>query len=121
MKVKSPRDQYNIKGAIYSIPCEYGKECVGETRRTLHQRMTEHKQAVRNEDIGNALAVHVSKTHYTISWEEAKVLAKEVLAKEEQWTKRKIKEALAIREKHKNLNLDQVSQVDVNWFTYTGL
>ena len=31
MKVKSPRDQYNIKGVIYSIPCECGKEYVGET------------------------------------------------------------------------------------------
>ena len=43
MKVKSPRDRNNIKGVIYSIPCKCGKEYVGETGRTLHQRMMEHK------------------------------------------------------------------------------
>ena len=81
----------------------------GRLGRTLHQRMIEHKCTVRNEDASNDLAVHVSKTHHIISWEEAKVLTKE-----EHWTKRKIKEALVIREKHNNLNLDHGYQVDVH-------
>ena len=45
--------------------------------RTLHQRMTEHKRVVRNSDPNNALAVHVSKSHHNIIWEEAKVVARE--------------------------------------------
>ena len=55
---------------------------MGETGRNLHQRMTEHKRAVRNSDPNNALAVHVSKSHHNIIWEEAKVVARE-----QHWTK----------------------------------
>ena len=51
MKVKSPRDPYKHKGVVYSIPCECGKEYVGEIGRTLSQQMTEHKRAVRNNDL----------------------------------------------------------------------
>ena len=112
MKVKSPRDPYKQKGVVYSIPCECGKEYVGETGRTLHQRMTEHKRAVKNNDPNNALAVHVTKTHHNIKWEDAKVLTRE-----EQWTKRKIKEGLAIRNRVNNMNLDQGFQLDNNWIT----
>ena len=95
--------------SLYSIPCECGEEFVGETGRTLRQRMTEHKRAVRNSDPNNALAVHVSKMHHDIKWEEAKLLTRE-----EHWTKRKIKEGLAIRSRDSNMNLDQGFQLDSN-------
>ena len=87
---------------------------MGETGRTLHQRMTEHKRVVRNSDPNNALAVHVSKSHHNIIWEEAKVVARE-----QHWTKRKIKEGLIIRDRVNNLNLDQGFQLDTNWLTST--
>ena len=74
---------------LLGIPCECGKEYVGardrEDNDSISQRMTEHKRAVRNNDPNNALAVHVSKTHHKIEWEEANVLTRE-----EYWTKRKI-------------------------------
>ena len=112
MKAKTPRNPQESKGVICSIPCECGKEYIGETGRTLCQPMTEHKRAVRNGDQNNALAVHVSKTQHSIQWEEA-----EVVTKEEHWTKRKIKEGLTIRDRRNNLNLDQGFQIDNNWFT----
>ena len=71
--------------------------------------MTEHKRAVRN-DPNNALAVHVSKMHHNIKWEDAKELTRE-----KQWTKRKIK-GLAIRNTVNNMNLDQGFLLD-NWNT----
>ena len=61
MKIKSAIDLCKQKGVVYSIPCECGKEYVGEIGRTLSQRMTEHKKAVRNNDPINVLAVHVRR------------------------------------------------------------
>ena len=43
-------------------------------------------------DSNNGLAVHVAGTGHTIHWDEA-----EVVYREEQWTKRKIKESLTIK------------------------
>ena len=49
----------NTKGVVYKIPCEYWRMYVGKTRRTLKQRVTEHKWAVKNADSNNGLTVHV--------------------------------------------------------------
>ena len=80
---------------------------------TLTQRMSEHKRAVKNGDSNNALAVHVKQSGDNIQWEEANILIRE-----EHWTKRKIKEGIAIKEKN-NLNLDKGFQIDNNWFALT--
>ena len=112
MKVKTPRNSLDHKGVVYSIPCECGKEYIGETGRTLTQRMSEHKRAVKNGDSNNALAVHVKQSGHNIQWEEANILIREG-----HWTKRKIKEGIAI--KKNNLNLDKGFQIDNNWFTLT--
>ena len=61
-QVKAPREQYEIKGVIYSIPCECGRVYIGETGRTLKQRISEHKRAVKNQDKNNGIAVHVLQT-----------------------------------------------------------
>ena len=114
MKVKTPRNSLDHKGVVYSIPCECGKEYIGGTGRTLTQRMSEHKRAVKNGDSNNALAVHVKQSGHNIQWEEANILIREG-----HWTKRKIKEGIAIKEKKNNLNLDKAFQIDNNWFTLT--
>ena len=89
------------------------EECtmyVGETGRTLKQRITEHKRAVRNADSNNGLAVHVAESEHEIRWNEA-----EVVCREEQWIKRKIKEGLSIKAHTGNLNLDNGAFIDANW------
>ena len=83
---------------------------MGETGRTLKQRVTEHKRAVKNADSSNGLAVHVTKTQHRIEWNEA-----EVICREEQWMKRKIKESLMIKAHGNNLNLDAGVSIDTNW------
>ena len=92
------------------IPCECGRVYVGETGRTLKQRITEHKRAVKNADSNSGLAVHVAGTGHTIHWDEA-----EVVCREEQWTKRKIIESLTIKAHANNLNLDTGASIDLNW------
>ena len=109
-KVKTPSDPVTTKGVVYRIPCECGRVYVGETGRTLKQRITEHKRAVKNVDSNNGMAVHVAKTKHQIRWDEA-----EVICREEQWTKRKVKEGLAIRRHDDNLNLDTGTSIDTNW------
>ena len=78
--------------------------------KTLKQRITEHKRAVRNVDRNNGLAVHIAETEHEIRWDEA-----EVICREEQWTKRKIKEGLQIKAHTGNLNLDTGAFIDTNW------
>ena len=108
-KVKTPADPINTKGVVYKIPCECGRAYVGETGRTLTQRITEHKRAVKNADSNNGLAVHVAGAEHEIRWDEA------VVCREEQWTKQKIKESLSIKAHTNNLNLNAGAFIDTNW------
>ena len=96
---QTPTDPINTKGVIYKIPCECTKVYVGETGRTMKQRISEHKRAVKNGDTNNGLAVHVAGTGHSIKWDEA-----EIVCRDNQWTKRKIKESLAIKAHADNLN-----------------
>ena len=109
-KVQTPVDPINIKGVVYRIPCECGRVYVGETRRRLKQRITEHKQAVKNADSNNRLAVYVARTEHEIRRDEA-----EIVHREGQWMKRKIKESLTIKAHDNNLNLDAGVSIDTNW------
>ena len=45
---------------VYEVPCkDFGLKYIGETRRNLRARMTEHKGVVRRGDERNGIAVHV--------------------------------------------------------------
>ena len=61
-------------GVVYEITC---KECqevyVGESKRTLKVRLSEHREAVKQRDSKNGIAVHVQKTDLRINWEGATV------------------------------------------------
>ena len=46
---------------------------MGETKRNLKTRKTEHKYAVRTADQKNGIAVRVHKEDHRIGWENAKV------------------------------------------------
>ena len=68
MQVKNKTPEQKQTGVVYEIPC---KDCpevyVGETKRTLKVRLSEHRQAVKRGDPKNGIAVHVQKTNYTAS------------------------------------------------------
>ena len=50
---------------------------------------------------------------YNIAWDQASVVTREG-----RWTRRKIKEGIAIKERKNNLNLDKGFHIN-NWFTLT--
>ena len=60
MQVKNRTPEQKQTGVVYEIPC---KDCpevyVGETKRTLKVRLSEHRQAVKRGDPKNGIAVHV--------------------------------------------------------------
>ena len=74
---------------------------MGETKRTLKVRLSEHRQAVKRGDPKNGTAVHVQKTNHCIKWESATVQRRA----EGFWLRRTV-EAIQSRKATPNMNLD---------------
>ena len=83
---------------------------IGETGRTLKVRMAEHKRAVKSKDPLNGIAVHVQKTAHNINWQEARILARE-----NNWGRRRVLEALEIQQRRPKMNLDAGLLLDRSW------
>ena len=70
VKQKTLMEKRNV---VYEVPC---RDCqltyIGETKRTMKKRMTEHKYAVKTGDPKNGIAVHVQKTQHSIDWGAAR-------------------------------------------------
>lgn len=63
----------------------------------------------KNNGIIVALAVHILQTGHKIKCEDVMVTHRE-----QQWTKRKVKEGLSIKTKPNNMNLDTGTMIDPN-------
>ena len=111
MQVKSRTQEQKQTGVVYKIPC---KECpevyVGESKRTLKVRLSEHRQAVKRGDPKNGIAVHVQKTNHCINWEGATVQRRA----EGFWLKRTV-EAIQIKKATPNMNLDSGLLLPMVW------
>ena len=71
MQVKNRTPEQKQTEVVYEIPC---KDCpevyMGETKRTLKVRLSEHRQAVKQGDPKySGIVVHVQKTNHRINWE----------------------------------------------------
>ena len=99
----SPKDKLDkmIKcGAIYEITCgDCEKTYIGETARVLKTRFKEH---IRRTPPHSAVGEHRDNTGH--SFPESNI---KVLDSEEHWYRRKVKEALQIKEKRPSLNRDR--------------
>jgi predicted GIY-YIG superfamily endonuclease len=90
--VKFKPKQSTNKEVIYSIPCECGKEYIGETGRPLLTRVKEHKAALKKgETISSKLVEHAWEMDHNFMWDEAKAIGRE-----SNWKARKFHEALEI-------------------------
>ena len=99
--VKDPVNPKDMKG-VYLIPCSCGTPYIGETGRSIHQRINEHAANLRlGRSKSSALAEHVEKTKHQVCIEEAKVVAKVA-----QFHHRKFREAIEIEKRPSNLNRD---------------
>jgi predicted GIY-YIG superfamily endonuclease len=66
------------KDVIYSIPCECGKEYIGETGRPLLTKVKEHKAALKKgETIFSKLVEHAWEMDHNFLCDEAKAIERE--------------------------------------------
>ena len=63
---------------MYEVSChDCQMKYIGETKRSMKRRMTEHRYAVKKMDVQNGIAVHVQRHQHSINWESAIVRATE--------------------------------------------
>ena len=76
MKTGTP--ELKKKEVVYRIPCQ---DCdtvyIGETRRTLQKRLTEHKYAVKMNNRINGIAVLAWDNDHRPDWKAAEVIETE--------------------------------------------
>lgn len=97
--VKDPINPKDMKG-VYIIPCSCETPYIGETGRSINQRISEHAADLRHmRTKSSALAEHVEKTNHHSCIEEASVIARV-----SQFHHRKFREALEIEKRSNNLN-----------------
>ena len=102
-----PKD---LKG-VYLIPCSCGTPYIGETGRSIQQRMNEHVADLRHgRTKSSVLAEHVDKTKHQVCIEEARVVAKVA-----QFHHRKFREAIEIERRPMNLNRDDGWKISRSW------
>jgi hypothetical protein len=107
-KLKPETDRINQKGVVYSIPCGIcGKVYIGETGKTFAERRKQHQQDVKRHVESNALFQHKIHTNHAISWNDFRILDKE-----DNWRKRKMKEALFINAYNPCNSIDNVLNMD---------
>ena len=85
----------STKGAVYLVTCELcGKKYCGETERSLHARLMEHRQAARNPSSypENGVGQHYFSQHPN----QSPVLSFELLDIQSKTVRRKIVEAMYI-------------------------
>jgi len=108
--VKDPVNPMDMKG-VYLIPCSCGTPYIGETGRSIHQRICEHAADLRHgRTKSSALAEHVDKTSHHVCIEEAQVISKVA-----QFHLRKLREAIEIEKRPNNLNRDDGWKVSRCW------
>ena len=93
----------STKGAVYLVTCELcGKRYCGETERSLHARLMEHRQAARNprSNPENSLGQHYASQHRNQTPE----LTYRLLDIQSRTVRRKIVEAMYIMRESPELN-----------------
>ena len=89
--VKDPIDSKDMKG-VYIIPCSCGTPYIGDTGRSINQRINEHTTDLKHRRTkSSALAEHAEKTKHHVCIEEVRVDAKVV-----HFHHRKFREAIEI-------------------------
>ena len=74
--------------------------------------MSEHKRAIKNGDQNNAISVYVHSTGHPILWDKC-----EILGVEQNWRRRRIKEAILIRSTPNTINTDPGVHINPSWNT----
>ena len=111
VRLKTARPKLKKKNVIYKVPClDCTSVYIGETGRCLQVRLTEHKVAVRRGDRKNGIATHAWDHNHRVNWEGAQVIQTEPF-----YWKRRVLEAIIIRNHDTTSNLDCGLSLDPLW------
>ena len=75
---------------------------IGEAKRTLKVRLSEHKQVVKRGDPKNGIAVHAHESNHMIDWDGARVKRSGMTG----YWQRRTTEAIHIKKSEETMNLD---------------
>ncbi|KAJ4436587.1 hypothetical protein ANN_16620 [Periplaneta americana] len=96
---------------IYKIPCECGEVYIGQTGRTIEDRIKEHKRNLRlYYPEKSAVAQHSIEKEHKILFDHTKVINKS-----SHYWDRTIKEAIEIKLEKNNFNRDSGLQLSQAW------
>ena len=108
--IKDSRDTFSDLG-VYKVVCSCGTPYIGETGHSFHTKIKEHVANIRHDRVcKSALAEHSFSTKHHICLEDT-----QVLAKEDNYFKRKLKEAVEISRHPLNLNRDDGWILNPSW------
>ena len=80
-------------GVVYRIPCECGKVYIGETGRSIHERIKERDRDIRLACTQtSAVSEHAHETGHYPLWNDVKFIDRD-----SHWYTRRVKEAIHIR------------------------
>ena len=108
--IQKTNSQEKKSNVVYQIPCNVCEAVyIGETKRTLLQRVQEHKRAVRNADTEkNEIADHSWTKDHQFNWNE-----KKIIDQEKAWIARKITETIHSIENDKHINSTSYNLADI--------
>ena len=100
--VKDPIEAERRKGAVYQIKCPCGSSYVGESGRPKNVRLKEHIADIKFARTDKSATAR----HFETCGEDMDPLAAKTLALEGHWKRRKIREAIEIRQLRPSINQD---------------
>jgi hypothetical protein len=108
--VKYVSDHHQYKG-VYKVMCSYGKYYIEETGCSFQVRIKEHRLDIKNTcTCTSVLANHSNANKHHVFLEDAKILAKD-----DHYSKHRIREAIEIIKHLDNLNRDECLEISENW------
>ena len=117
VRQKDPADPNKQDGVVYKIRCTCGKVYIGETGRSMQERMKEHDSDIWLARTQNsAVSEHANGTGHKPLWNETKLIDRE-----RHWYTRKEKEAIHIRLDPNNINRDSGAEIPEAWMPTISL
>ena len=111
-KNKCPLPQ-NSEAGVYSVDCKCGANYIGETKKRVCTRVTEHQKAAEGSHWqSSGLSEHCRDCNAGILWSEAKTICRET----DYW-RRKVREGLEIKRIRPSMNRDEGFGVSDAWNT----
>ena len=98
-------------GVVYKIPWKCGKVYIGETGRSMRERMKEHDEDIRFiRTQTSAVAEHANETGHIPIWSNVKFIDRDP-----HWYTPRVKEAIHIRLHPNNINRESGIEIPRAW------